>query len=69
MMQKGGFEPELTALQREVGILRQRVAELQRRTALNAGPEPARRLGAVEVTVSTREALLLEAERIAQVGS
>jgi PAS domain S-box-containing protein len=49
--------------------LRQRVSELQRRTARHRDDEPAHERGGVMLGVSAREDLLLEAERIAQVGS
>ncbi len=66
---KGGSEPELSSLRREVETLRERVAELQRRAARQAEGERVRLRGDVEVTVSAREELLVEAERIAHVGS
>ena len=60
---------ELSSLRREVQLLRQRVAELQRRSARGGEPEKARDQREVAATVSTREALLVEAERIVHVGS
>src|SRR4051794_25611139 len=62
-------DAEVVALRREVSALRERVGELQRRTALHDDTESTRTRGGVEVTVSAREALLVEAERIAHVGS
>ncbi len=64
-----GADEELTSLRREVVALRQRVAELQRRTARHKDGEEALSRRDVEVTVSAREELLVEAERIAHVGS
>jgi two-component system, cell cycle sensor histidine kinase and response regulator CckA len=73
MVSRGGLEAEqteeLTSLRREVQVLRQRVAELQRRTARHRDEEEARDQNGVAVTVSAREELLVEAERIAHVGS
>jgi two-component system, cell cycle sensor histidine kinase and response regulator CckA len=60
---------ELSSLQREVQVLRQRVAELQRRSARHRDEEEARDQNGVAVMVSAREELLVEAERIAHVGS
>ncbi len=62
-------DEELLSLRREVQALRQRVAELQRRTAQHDEPEEAADPAGVTVTTSAREALLVEAERIAHVGS
>jgi two-component system cell cycle sensor histidine kinase/response regulator CckA len=62
-------EEELDALRREVQALRQRVSELQRRTARHRDDEPTHERGGVILGVSAREDLLLEAERIARVGS
>src|SRR5688572_15748116 len=62
-------EEELDALRREVQALRQRVSELQRRTPRHNDDEPARERGGVILGVSAREDRLLEAERIAHVGS
>jgi two-component system cell cycle sensor histidine kinase/response regulator CckA len=62
-------EEELDALRREVQALRQRVSELQRRTARHRDDEPMHERGGVILGVSAREDLLLEAERIARVGS
>jgi two-component system, cell cycle sensor histidine kinase and response regulator CckA len=66
-----GSEPEeeLVSLRREVQMLLQRVSELQRRTALHRDDEEAREQGGVKVGVSAREELLVEAERIAHMGS
>src|SRR4051794_35952643 len=73
MVLRRGMEPEQTeefiSLQREVQVLRQRVAELQRRTARHRDEEEARDQNGVAVMVSAREELLVEAERIAHVGS
>jgi two-component system cell cycle sensor histidine kinase/response regulator CckA len=73
MVLRRGMEPEQTeefsSLQREVQLLRQRVAELQRRTARHRDQEEARDQNGVAVMVSAREELLVEAERIAHVGS
>jgi PAS domain S-box-containing protein len=60
---------ELTSLRREVQLLRQRVAELQRRSAQLGDEGRTRDQQDVAATVSTREALLVEAERIVHVGS
>jgi PAS domain S-box-containing protein len=60
---------ELVSLRREVETLRQRVAELQRRNARHRDSEPAQAMAPVDVAVSAREELLVEAERIAHVGS
>jgi len=62
-------EDELESLRREVQALRERVSELQRRTARHRDDEPTRERGGVALGVSAREDLLLEAERIAHVGS
>jgi two-component system cell cycle sensor histidine kinase/response regulator CckA len=62
-------EEELDALRREVQALRQRVSELQRRTPRHRDDEPSHERGGVILGVSAREDLLLEAERIACVGS
>jgi PAS domain S-box-containing protein len=62
-------EDELDVLRREVHVLRQRVNELRRRTACHGDDEPAREQRGVMLAVSEREQLLLEAERIAHVGS
>ncbi|HTV25060.1 MAG TPA: PAS domain-containing protein [Polyangiaceae bacterium] len=62
-------EEELESLRREVQALRQRVSELQRRTARHSDNEPTRERGGVTLGASAREDLLLEAERIAHVGS
>ena len=62
-------DEELVLLRREVQTLRQRVAELQRRTARHRDGDEARDQAGVEVAVSAREELLVEAERIAHVGS
>jgi two-component system cell cycle sensor histidine kinase/response regulator CckA len=65
-----GIEPgeELVSLRQEVETLRQRVRDLQRRTA-RRDSQPARGEVEVDVAVSAREELLVEAERIAHVGS
>jgi len=61
---------ELVSLRREVQTLRQRVAELQRQKARAHGPDGAEGGGGSEPSsVSAREELLVEAERIAHVGS
>jgi two-component system cell cycle sensor histidine kinase/response regulator CckA len=62
-------DAEVAALRREVTALRERVGELQRQTARHDDTESTRTRGGVEVTVSAREDLLVEAERIAHVGS
>jgi two-component system cell cycle sensor histidine kinase/response regulator CckA len=62
-------EEELDALRREVQSLRQRVSELQRRTPRHGDDELAPERNGVILGVSAREDLLLEAERIARVGS
>jgi two-component system, cell cycle sensor histidine kinase and response regulator CckA len=62
-------EEELDALRREVQALRQRVSELQRRTPRHRDDEPSHERGGSILGVSEREDLLLEAERIACVGS
>ncbi|MEY2936266.1 MAG: hypothetical protein RL033_7015, partial [Pseudomonadota bacterium] len=67
-IEPGGSE-ELLSLRREVQVLRQRVAELQRRTAQYDDSEESADRDAGVVTMSAREALLVEAERIAHVGS
>src|SRR5688500_14986566 len=66
-----GSEPEeeLVSLRREVQMLRQRVSELQRKTALHRDDEEAREQRGVKVGVCAREELLVEAERIAHIGS
>ena len=73
MVLRRGMEPEQTeefaSLQREVQVLRQRVAELQRAAARHRDEEEARDQNGVAVMVSAREELLVEAERIAHVGS
>lgn len=57
------------ALAHEVRVLRQRVAELERQLGrFSAADDASEELKSVE-TLSVREALLLEAERIAHVGS
>ncbi|HEU4578917.1 MAG TPA: PAS domain-containing protein [Polyangiaceae bacterium] len=60
---------ELTSLRREVQLLRQRVADLQRRAARSGEPGSTHDQREAAVNVSTREALLVEAERIVHVGS
>jgi two-component system cell cycle sensor histidine kinase/response regulator CckA len=61
---------ELMSLRREVQTLRQRVAELQRQKARAQGRAGAEAEVASELSsVSAREELLVEAERIAHVGS
>src|SRR5690606_26625887 len=62
-------EEELESLRREVRALRERVSELQRRTPRHRDDEPAHERGGVTIGASAREALLLEAERVAHVGT
>lgn len=60
---------DIEALRREVQTLRERVAELQRRAArFDESGETKPRAG-LEVSTSEREELLVEAERIAHMGS
>jgi two-component system cell cycle sensor histidine kinase/response regulator CckA len=73
MVSQRGTQPEpsddLGSLRREVDVLRQRVAELQRRIPQHDDAEETRDQNGVLVTVSAREQLLVEAERLAHVGS
>ncbi len=62
-------DEELVSLRREVQTLRQRVGELQRRTARHRDADPARPERGVDIAVPAREQLLVEAERIAHMGS
>ncbi|HKO91226.1 MAG TPA: PAS domain-containing protein [Polyangiaceae bacterium] len=59
---------ELASLRREVQTLRQRVAELQRQRARTQDPDSSKGAAGLSA-VSAREELLVEAERIAHVGS
>jgi two-component system cell cycle sensor histidine kinase/response regulator CckA len=56
-------------MRRELEVLRQRVAELQRRAAGHRDADSTRFAGTVAVTISAREQLLLESERLSHVGS
>ena len=56
-------------MRRELEALRQRVFELQRRAAAHRDGEGTRLAGSVAVSISAREQLLLESERLSHVGS
>jgi PAS domain S-box-containing protein len=58
-----------TALEHENLLLRQRVSDLQRRLARFSTDGASRTIHGVNVSISEREELLVEAERIAKMGS
>ena len=64
-----GSDHDMAALEREVVLLRERVAELQRRLAHHSVPGDGRTVRGLEISISEREALLVEAEHVAHMGS
>jgi PAS domain S-box-containing protein len=62
-------ERELDALRREVARLRSRVADLERSSSRFDEASTTSTRGGLEVSISERESLLLEAERLGHIGS